>query len=147
MLLSSRRTKVLIAKRFSGAVAITEKSRIPSKDMLRVRGIGVAVSVRISTSARKAFKVSFWRTPKRCSSSIITKPSCLKLISLERTLWVPIIISTVPFLMPSMALLISLPERKRESSAIFTGQSAKRSRKVCACCSAKRVVGQSITTC
>jgi hypothetical protein len=48
-------TKVLIASRFCGAVAITEKSRRPSSDMASVRGIGVAVSVSTSTSARRRF--------------------------------------------------------------------------------------------
>jgi len=57
-------TKVLIASRFSGAVAITEKSRIPSSDSASVRGIGVAVRVRTSTSARRRFSASLWRTPE-----------------------------------------------------------------------------------
>ena len=48
-------TKVLIARRFWGAVAITEKSRMPSSDMASVRGMGVAVSVSTSTSARRRF--------------------------------------------------------------------------------------------
>src|SRR4029450_6394196 len=51
---------------------MTEKSRIPSSDIASVRGIGVAVSVSTSTSARSCFRRSFWRTPKRCSSSMIT---------------------------------------------------------------------------
>jgi len=43
---------------------MTEKSRIPSSDIASVRGIGVAVSVRTSTSERSFFSASFWRTPK-----------------------------------------------------------------------------------
>ena len=39
-------TKVLIARRFCGAVAITEKSRRPSRESASVRGMGVAVRVR-----------------------------------------------------------------------------------------------------
>ena len=42
--------------------------------MPRVRGIGVAVSVSTSTSARIALIISLWRTPKRCSSSITSRP-------------------------------------------------------------------------
>jgi hypothetical protein len=42
-------TKVLIARRFCGGVAITEKSRRPSSDRPSVRGIGVAVRVSTST--------------------------------------------------------------------------------------------------
>ena len=57
-----------------GAVAITEKSRNPSSDIASVRGIGVAVSVSTSTSARRRFSCSFCRTPKRCSSSMMTSP-------------------------------------------------------------------------
>ena len=39
-----------MASRRCGAVLITEKSRSPSNDIESVRGIGVAVSVNISTS-------------------------------------------------------------------------------------------------
>ncbi len=133
--------------RFCGAVAITEKSRIPSNDMPRVRGIGVAVSVKMSTSARSAFSASFCRTPKRCSSSMITRPRRLNCTLLERTLWVPMTISTVPSVMPAKAWVVSLPEVNRDNSATLTGQSANRSAKVCACCSANKVVGQRIATC
>ncbi len=115
--------------------------------MPSVRGIGVAVSVSTSTSARSAFSASFWRTPKRCSSSMITRPRRVNFTSGESSLWVPITMSSVPSAMPLIALLISLPVRKRDSSAIFTGQSAKRSAKVCACCSASSVVGARIATC
>ena len=38
---------------------MTDSSRSPSRAIPNVRGIGVAVSVRTSTSARKALKVSF----------------------------------------------------------------------------------------
>ena len=95
---SSRRTKVLIASRFCGAVAITEKSRRPSSAMPSVRGIGVAVSVSTSTSARNAFSASFCRTPKRCSSSMITSPSRLNFTSPDKSLCVPMTISTEPSL-------------------------------------------------
>ncbi len=43
----------------------------------KVTFVGVAVSVNTSTSARNAFSRSFCRTPKRCSSSMITSPSRL----------------------------------------------------------------------
>ena len=70
-----------MASRRSGAVAITEKSRRPSSERASVRGIGVAVSVSTSTSARSRFNCSLWRTPKRCSSSMITSPRRLNLTS------------------------------------------------------------------
>ena len=74
-------TKVLIASRFCGAVAITLKSRMPSRLIASVRGIGVAVSVSTSsTSARSFLSCSFWRTHmKRCSSSMMTRPRILEL--------------------------------------------------------------------
>ena len=143
----SLRTKVLIASRFCGAVAITEKSRKPSSAMPSVRGIGVAVSVSTSTSARRAFSASFWRTPKRCSSSMMTSPRRENLTSFDSSLWVPITMSSVPSAMPLIACVTSLPVRKRDSSAILTGQSAKRSANSCACCSASSVVGARIATC
>ena len=120
---------------------------MPSSDMPSVRGIGVAVSVSTSTSARSAFSASFWRTPKRCSSSMMTRPRRLNFTSLDRILWVPMTMSTRPSLMPSMAVATSLAERKRDSSTTRTGQSAKRSAKVWACCSASSVVGHSRATC
>jgi hypothetical protein len=48
-----------MARRFCGAVAMIDSSRVPESAMLSVRGIGVAVSVRISTSARSALIFSF----------------------------------------------------------------------------------------
>ena len=92
-----RDTKVLMASRRCGAVAITEKSRRPSSDIARVRGIGVAVSVRTSTSARSALSRSLWRTPKRCSSSTITRPRFLNLTLSWISLWVPMTMSISPF--------------------------------------------------
>ena len=77
--LPSLRTKVLIARRRCGAVAMTDRSRRPSSAMPSVRGIGVAVSVSTSTSARIAFIASLWRTPKRCSSSMIEQAQVLEL--------------------------------------------------------------------
>ena len=76
--------------------------------MPSVRGIGVAVSVSTSTSARSALIASFWRTPKRCSSSMISRPRRVNLTSLLSSLWVPTTMSIVPSAMPSIAALISL---------------------------------------
>ena len=68
--------------------------------MPSVRGIGVAVSVSTSTSARSAFICSLWRTPKRCSSSITSRPRRLNLTSAESSLCVPTTMSTVPSARP-----------------------------------------------
>ena len=124
-----------------------ENSRKPSIAIPKVRGIGVAVNVKMSTSARNALRASFWRTPKRCSSSTITRPKLANCVSLESSLWVPIMMSASPLAIASRAALISLVVLKRESSTILTGQSAKRSFQVATCCSASRVVGANIATC
>ena len=131
MMPSDRRlTKVLMARRLLGAVAMTEKSRRPSMLIASVRGIGVAVSVSTSTSARMAFRRSFCRTPKRCSSSMMTRPRRLKATSLPISLWVPMTMSILPSANSFSASADSLAVLKRDNSAIFTGQSAKRSQNV-----------------
>ena len=78
---------------------------------------------------------------------MITKPKRGNFTSAENNLCVPITMSASPLAMASRAALISLAVLKRDSSTIFTGQSAKRSFQVCACCSAKRVVGAMMATC
>ena len=72
-------TTVWIARRSLGGVSITLMSRRPSSDMCSVRGIGVADMVSTSTSLRSCFSRSLWRTPKRCSSSTITRPEVAEL--------------------------------------------------------------------
>ena len=54
------------------------------------------------------FKFFFWATPKRCSSSTITKPISLNRISFDNRRCVPITMSTVPFAKPSRTLVISI---------------------------------------
>ena len=98
--------------------------------MPSVRGIGVAVSVSTSTSARSAFMASLWRTPKRCSSSMINRPRFLNLVDSLSNLWVPTTMSTPPSAMPLSEAVISLPERKRDTSATLTGHLLKRSTSV-----------------
>ncbi|MNK33462.1 hypothetical protein D3C87_519480 [compost metagenome] len=98
--------------------------------MPSVRGIGVAVSVSTSTSARIAFIASLWRTPKRCSSSMMSRPRFLNLTDCESSLCVPTTMSTWPSARPLAAAVISLAERKRLISATFTGHLAKRSTSV-----------------
>ena len=49
----------------------------------------MAVSVSTSTSARSALIASLWRTPKRCSSSMISRPRRLNFTSLDSSLCVP----------------------------------------------------------
>ena len=108
---------------------MTLNSRKPSIAMLKVRGIGVAVSVSTSTSALRALSCSFWRTPKRCSSSKMTNPKFLNFTSLEIKRWVPMMISMLPSANPFSASACSFAVRKREISATLIGHSAKRSLK------------------
>ncbi len=145
--LSSLRKKVLIDKRRCGAVAMTLKSRKPSSASPSVRGMGVAVRVSTSTSARNCFIASLWRTPKRCSSSMMSRPRFLNRVFSLSSLCVPTTISTVPASMPASAALISFCERKRLISATCTGHLAKRSLSVWQCCSASKVVGAKNATC
>jgi hypothetical protein len=119
-----------MARRRCGAVAMTLRSRRPSSAMPSVRGIGVAVSVSTSTSARRAFICSLWRTPKRCSSSMMSRPRFLKWVDSLSSLCVPTTMSTLPSARPLSAALTSLPERKRDTSATLTGHFEKRSTSV-----------------
>ena len=59
-----------------------EMSRMPSSDRCSVRGIGVAVSVSTSTVCRSCLSRSLCSTPKRCSSSMMTRPRSLNCTSL-----------------------------------------------------------------
>ena len=73
-----------------------DRSRRPASAMFSVRGIGVAVSVSTSTSARSFFSCSLWRTPKRCSSSMMIEPEVLEAHVGCSSRWVPTTMSTVP---------------------------------------------------
>ena len=64
-------------------------SRTPANAIESVRGMGVAVSVRTSTSRRSCLNHSLWTTPNRCSSSTTTSPSLLKCTSFCSTRCVP----------------------------------------------------------
>ena len=120
-------TNVLTAKRRAGGVAIIDKSRIPENAIFSVLGIGVAVSVSMSTSARIALIRSLSRTPKRCSSSTIIKPKFLNCTFSCKILCVPITISTLPSIRSSIVLVCALFEPKRDNTSIRMGQSANRS--------------------
>ncbi|MNZ75973.1 hypothetical protein D3C78_944660 [compost metagenome] len=123
-------TKVRTDSRRAGGVAMIDRSRMPATAMFRVRGIGVAVRVRMSTSLRRALSCSFWRTPKRCSSSMITRPRSLTLTSSCNSLWVPMTMSILPSARSATAAATSLGDLKRLITSTVTGQSAKRSRKL-----------------
>ena len=54
------------------------RSLAPRSENCRVRGIGVAVRVSVSTEALISLSFSFAETPNFCSSSIISSPRSLK---------------------------------------------------------------------
>ena len=85
-----------MARRSAGGVVMSERSLMPDSAMFRVRGIGVAVSVRVSTVVLSRFRFSFCFTPNFCSSSITSRPRSLKPTSLLSSLCVPISTSTRP---------------------------------------------------
>ena len=94
---------VRMAKRSAGAVVMIDRSRIPDSAMCSVRGIGVAVRVRVSTSVRSFLRRSLWATPKRCSSSMITSPRSLKRTSVDSSRCVPMTMSALPSAKPPLA--------------------------------------------
>ena len=68
-------------------------SRAPIMENCSVLGIGVAVSVRVSTLVCNCFSFSLAETPNFCSSSMMSRPKSLKTMFLPMMLCVPIIIS------------------------------------------------------
>ena len=91
--------------------------------MWSVRGIGVAESASTSTSSRSARSSSFCATPKRCSSSTITRPSSFGITSRERTRCVPTSTSTLPSAKSASTCFTSAGLRKRETISTRTGKS------------------------
>ena len=114
-------TKVRMARRSSGGVAMIERSRTPARLMCRVRGMGVAVRVRTSTSFRSFFSRSLWATPKRCSSSTTTSPSAWNDTSAPSSRWVPMRTSTFPAAASFRTAFTSSGVRIRETASIRTG--------------------------
>jgi len=57
-----------MGRRSAGGVVIIERSRMPTKAISRVRGIGLALRVKTSTPIERALIASLCVTPKRCSS-------------------------------------------------------------------------------
>ena len=73
--LISETTLVLMGLRFLGRVLMLLILRWPYRDRAIVRGIGVALMVRRWGVETELKKDERWRTPKRCCSSMTTKPS------------------------------------------------------------------------
>ena len=101
-------TKVRIGERSRGGVSMSVRSRRPASDRCSVRGIGVAVSVSTSTASRSALSRSLCFTPKRCSSSTMSRPRSLKVTSGESSRWVPMMMSISPSAEPRQRRLLLL---------------------------------------
>ena len=92
--------------------------------MCSVRGIGVAESASTSTSSRSERSSSFCATPKRCSSSRMTRPSSFGITSRERTRCVPTSTSTLPAAKSASTCFVSAGLRKRDTISTLTREVA-----------------------
>ena len=108
--------------RFWGGSSMTLMSRMPDMAIFKVRGIGVADRVSISTPASICLNRSLWATPNRCSSSMMARPRSLNFTSLDTSRWVPTTMSARPVSSFFTTAFCSLGERNRESSSISTGK-------------------------
>ncbi len=109
-------TKVRIGCRSSGGVASVDISRMPVTAISSVRGIGVALIARMSTLVLSFLSASLCSTPKRCSSSMMTRPRSLNWMLAPSSRCVPMTTSTVPSASPSMVslrLLVGLEPAER----------------------------------
>ena len=100
---------------------MTLMSRSPASDICRVRGIGVALIEMTSTLSRIWRSSSFCLTPKRCSSSTISRPRSFARTSRESSRWVPIRMSALPSEKRLTASRCSAAGRKRETCSIVNG--------------------------
>ena len=133
--------------RRAGGVAMTLSDCSPTSAACRVRGMGVAVRVRTWTPSPSLRKAAFCRVPKRCSSSITTRPRSRKRTPLAASAWVPMAICTSPAASARLVSLFSAGGVRRDSEAIRRPKPAKRLRKVSRCWRASTVVGASTATC
>jgi len=136
-----------MGRRCSGGVSMVLMSRTPTSDMCRVRGMGVALRVKTSTSWRIFFRCSLCLTPKRCSSSMIKRPRFLKAMSFCNSLCVPMQMSMLPLANPATMACCSFVVLKRLKDSMRTGKASSLSLKVEKCCWASTVVGTSTATC
>ena len=67
-------TKVCTGMRSCGGSSMVDMSRMPDRAMFSVRGMGVAESVSTSTARLISLMCSLCATPKRCSSSTMSRP-------------------------------------------------------------------------
>ena len=105
---------------------MADMSRMPERAMFSVRGMGVADRVSTSTCLDISLSRSLWVTPKRCSSSMTSRPRFLNWMSFWSSRWVPMSTSTEPSCTPATAFFTWAGVRKRLTTSISTGYLAKR---------------------
>ena len=105
-------------------------SRMPTRDIWSVLGIGVAERVKTSTLDVVRLIRSLSSTPNFCSSSMINSPRLKNFTSLEASRCVPMTISTCPLASFLSVSFCSAVVSKRLSLAISKGNSAMRRRNV-----------------
>ena len=89
-------TKVCTGMRSCGGSSIVDISRMPDRAIFSVRGMGVAESVSTSTARLISLMCSLCATPKRCSSSTMSRPRFLNSMFFCSSLCVPITRSHLP---------------------------------------------------
>ncbi len=119
----------------------------PTSADCRVRGIGVAVSVRTWASPAMPRRLSLRAAPKRCSSSITTRPRSAKATPRPASAWVPTTRRIEPSARPWRTFLASAGGTRRESCATSIPKRAKRRAKVRRCWRTSTVVGATTATC
>ena len=111
--------------------------------MASERGIGVAVIWSRLTAILSFLSTKAWRwpTPKRCCSSIMTKPSCLNWTVSWIKAWVPMTTWICPLAKPSKTACLALAVMALVKSAASIPMEAKSWLKDWACCLARISVG------
>ena len=91
--------------------------------MFSVRGMGVAERVSTSTVLHISFSRSFWATPNRCSSSMMTSPRSWNFTSLlHQPVGADDNVHLAPAQLPRGSPPAAWGVRNRESSSTFTGK-------------------------
>ena len=135
-----------------GASGSSDVSRRPANAAPNVRGMGVALNVRTSTSTQAALKRSFCRTPNRCSSSTTASPRFRHGCRGDNKACVPTHTSQAPEATAALTRLASCLGFGWPSSTVSPGRGATNNstetlsgpnlrRKTFRCCLANTVVG------
>ena len=138
-----RLTPVWIATRPAGGVRRSETSRSAYSTWPSVRGIGVAVISRTCGERPPAFASSAprWSTPKRCCSSMMTRPRSANETASWMSAWVPTTTSAWPDAIASRALALTSALSEPVSSVTPIPSSASSAPTVSRCWRASRSVG------